>query len=171
MRKNKMLMFIIVTIIVILIAVLGYMVCKNIENAEENVQEYTPEEEISDSQLRMTNIELYFINKESHEIEKEIKNIDAKYLIDKPIEFVINELIKGPENESFEGVIPENSILISSEFLDGILYLNFNENLINDEANIEKIEETLKKTLEQFIEINNIKILINGIDANQSGLN
>lgn len=170
MKKNKMIMFIIVTIIVILIAVLGYFVYRNIKK-EEKIQEYTPGEEISDSQLRMTNIELYFLNKENNEIEMEIRNIDAKNLIDKPIDFVVNELIKGPENEGFEGIIPNNTILSNSEILDGILYLNFNDNLIIDESKLPKIEETLRKTLEQFIEINQIKILINGTEMENLEVN
>ena len=66
----------IISIIIFIIIILGiYFIYKNIEikKVEDEYQDYTPEEEISDSQTRQTKIILYFENIETGELETEIK--------------------------------------------------------------------------------------------------
>ena len=111
-------------------------------------------------QLRMTNISLFFLNEENGEIGEEIRQIDSKELLNNPEEKLINYLIEGPKNEKLKKIIPENIKLINIEKNNGILLIEFSENISNLE-NYEKIEKAIIQTVSQLNEINNIKIINN----------
>ena len=98
----------IISIIIFIIIILGiYFIYKNIEikKVEDEYQDYTPEEEISDSQTRQTKIILYFENIETGELETEIKLIDANLLIKNPYKELIDLLIKGTQSSNLKKLI------------------------------------------------------------------
>jgi len=169
MKNKKIFMYIIILIIIILLILLGYLVFKN-NNKKEisyNFEDYIPQEEISDEQLRNTTISLYFYNKEKSEIEEETRKIDSKKLLENPYKILLEELIKGPEEKNYLGkTINENTQINSIENINGVLHIDFSEDLISPEylAEIEKekIRESIYKTLIQLNEINEVKIKING---------
>ena len=60
MKNKKISMYISIIIIILIILGLGYLVYINVTGEKENnqIKEFIPEEEITDEQLRKTNIEL-----------------------------------------------------------------------------------------------------------------
>ena len=115
--KNKKIIIIFSVLFIILI-VGGYFLInylKQDKKEEESiVEEYTPQEEISEDQLRQTIVSLYFPNKETKELEPEARLVDIKEILENPYEKIVNLLIQGPKDESKEKVIPENTKLLSA---------------------------------------------------------
>lgn len=168
MKDRKIFMYVVIIFIILFVIGIGYLIYINLTGEKQNneISEFIPAEEITDEQLRMTNIELYFFNEEIGNLEKEIRTIDAKNLIENPAKVIIEELLKGPKNEFLSKIIPENTKLNSAKIEKGILYLDFSKEFIKEE-NLGKEKEELiinsiKKTMSQLVEINSIKILISG---------
>ena len=100
--KNKK-SFTIFGILLIIIIVGGYFGIKYAKGKKENqIQEYTPEQEITDSQARQTIVSLYFLDRETGELYPEARLVDIKELINLPYEKLINLLIEGPKNEKLK---------------------------------------------------------------------
>lgn len=157
--NKKLFMYLIIILLIIIFLFVGWFAIKNHKN-NKKINEYIPEEEISTKQLRMTNISLFFFNEENGEIGEEIRQIDSKELLNNPEEKLINYLIEGPKNEKLKKIIPENIKLINIEKNNGILLIEFSENISNLE-NYEKIKKAIIQTVSQLNEINNIKIINN----------
>lgn len=165
--KNKKIVIIFVILFVIVL-VGGYFAIKYAKekSAETTIEEYTPEEEISENQLRQTIVSLYFPSKETKELTPEARLVDIKEIINNPYEKIVNLLIEGPKNEKNEKVIPENTKLLKA-YMDGeCLVLDFSSEILNydktDEKAKENIENSLLKSLTQLTEVNSIKILVDG---------
>ena len=157
--NKKLFMYLIIILLIIIFLFVGWFAIKNHKN-NKKINEYIPEEEISTKQLRMTNISLFFLNEENGEIGEEIRQIDSKELLNNPEEKLINYLIEGPKNEKLKKIILENIKLINIEKNNGILLIEFSENISNLE-NYEKIKKAIIQTVSQLNEINNIKIINN----------
>ena len=143
---------------IITIAFVGigiYFLFKNIElkKVEDEYQDYIPQEEISDENNQQTKIILYFKN-ENDELENEIRVINANILLKEPEKQLINYLIKGPQNNNLQKLIPEKNCAI----------INFSNEILNykDENEKLKIINSIVNTLTNLKEINSIKILVNG---------
>ena len=67
---------------------------------DEEIIEYTPQEEISEEQMRQTMVSLYF--KSGEEIVPEARLIDVKELLENPYKEILEMLIEGPKNSSLE---------------------------------------------------------------------
>lgn len=162
---KKILIYIGVIFALIFVIILGWLVSVN-KNAESNINEIIPQEEISDNQLRQTIITLYFMNKETGELEPEARQIDAKLLLENPYEIILNKLLEGPKNDNLIGIIPEGTKINKIEIKDEIVYIDFSDNFINEQTLGEKQEKliinSILKTLVELNEVNGIKILING---------
>ena len=166
--------FFIVFFLILLVVILGlviYFFNKNKQENNEIIQEYIPQEEISEEQLRNTIISLYFINKDSKEINPEARTININLLLDNPYEYLLEQLIEGPKNEKLEKSIPENTKINNVELKGDVLYIDFSnefiENAPEGKENENKIIETIVKTVTELNEVNSVKILING-DENKS---
>ena len=164
--KNKKI-GIIFFIILIIILIGGYLIIINIKNKEETiVEEYVPEEEIAEDQVRQTIVSLYFPSKETNELNPEARLIDIKEIINNPYEKLINLLMGGPKNEKNKKIIPENT-KINKTYLEGdCVVLDFSVEFLNysKENESEKINliNSIVNTLTELTEVNNVKILIDG---------
>lgn len=150
----------IILIVVLIIIFLGIFVICNI-NIET---EYIPETEIADIELRKTIVTLYFKDKSTGEMVKETKLIDSKELLHNPYKKMIDLLIEGPQNSNLERIIPENTKVIETKIENGILSLNFSNEMIDNLSNADQLNESIKSivnTVTQLIEVNGVKILIN----------
>ena len=98
--KNKKIGLIFFMILIIIL-VGGYFGIRYVKNKEETttVEEYIPQEEITEDQVRQTIVSLYFPSKETNELNPEARLIDIKEIINNPYEKLINLLIEGPKNE------------------------------------------------------------------------
>lgn len=164
MKNKKIFMYIIIILLILFILWIGIILVKN-NNTDTN-EEFIPEQEITEEQLRSTNIILYFSNLNTGELETEIRKIDSKKLLENPEKQLITYLIDGPKNGNLVRLIPENTKLISAEIEKEILIINFSEDFIENQnlgkEQEEKIIKSILKTVTQLNEINGIKILING---------
>ena len=111
--KKKEGILVVVILLLIVLALGGVLIFYNKDSNEENkiVNEYTPQEEITEDQLQNTIISVYFINKETKEINPEARTIKVNLLINNPYKYLIEQLIEGPKNEKLEKGIPENTKL------------------------------------------------------------
>lgn len=165
---KKTLMYVGIILALIFVIILGWLVSVNKHAKTDEVIEITPEEEISDKQLRQTIVTLYFMDKETSKLEPEARQIDARSLLENPYQVLINLLIEGPKNEQLLKVIPEGTKLNNVEIKDGVVYIDFSEEFIKEQALGENQENILinsiLKTLVELSEVNGVKILIDGVE-------
>ena len=166
--KNKR---IIAVIVLILIIVLGFIIYKNvsIKNQEDEYQDYIPEEEISDEQMRQTKIILYFANNETGELETEIKVVDANTLIKNPEKQIMELLIKGPQSSDLKKLIPDGTILHDIKIENSCAIINVSNEFLNYQNEEEKLKiiNSIVNTLTNLKEIESVKFLINGEENEQ----
>lgn len=167
--KNKKII-IIFSILLIILVIGGYFLIsylrKDKQDDKQIVEEYTPQEEISEDQLRQTIVSLYFPNKETKELEPEARLVDIKEILENPYDKLVNLLIQGPKDENKEKIIPENTKLLSTSLEGDCITLDFSSDFLNYDKTAEttrgNLINSLVNTLTQLNEINSIKILIDG---------
>ena len=169
MKNKKIIMYAGIVLIVLILLGVGYFIINKIRNNNKikiMENEYTPQEEITEEQLRQTLVTLYFLNPENYALAPEARQIDAKELINNPYEYLINLLIEGPKNEKLLKLIPENTKLNSAIVKENILYIDFSEEFIKEQNLGKEQEELILKsivnTVTELTEINKVKILIEG---------
>ena len=165
---------IIFTVILILILLGGYFAIKYAKQKQEKenkVDEYTPQEEISEEQLRQTIVSLYFPSKETKELIPEARLVDIKEIINDPYDKLVVLLIEGPKGEKEEAVIPKETKLLKSYMEDDCVTLDFSQEFLNYDKTNEKTKEnmvnSIVNTLTQLTEVNKVKILIEGNQNNE----
>lgn len=101
---------------------------------------------------------------DDHDYLLETKIVVKDNVLDS-IPVVINNLKAGNKHYSgLRGIIPNNTEINEIILEDGILTIDFNEELLNINENLEeKVIESLVFSLLNFKEINGIKILVNGV--------
>ena len=163
MNKKKKWLMIILGIILIIGVIVGIWIWKNVEIETSQITEYTPEEEISEEQMRQTMVSLYF--KSGENLVPEARLIDVKSLLNNPYEEILKMLIEGPKNEKLSKTIPEgtkiNSIVKEGENLIIDFSKEFLQN-VEGEKEEKLIIQSIVNTLTELTEINGIKIVIDG---------
>lgn len=166
MKGKKTLMYIGIVLALIFVIILGWLVNTNKNAKEIQEEEITPQEEISDKQLRQTIVTLYFMDKQSGELSPEARQIDARMLLGNPYQVLINMLIEGPKNEQLIDLIPKNTKVNNIEIEDGIVCIDFSEEFIKEQTlggeQENMIINSILKTLVELSEVNGVKILIDG---------
>ena len=159
--KNKKTIIILAIIIILIIFLLLKIIIKN---KPKNNNEFLPEEEISEEQYRLTNIDLYFINKNTGEIQIEKRLIDVKELIKSPYNKLIELIILGGNNDELVSFIPKDTKINEIILKNNILIIDFSEEFleIKNNENKNKIINIIENTLTSLIEINKIQINVNG---------
>ena len=164
MKKNRKKIIAIITLILIIIA--GIFIYNNvtIENTTEEYQDYTPQEEISEEQMRQTKVILYFENSETGELETETKIVDVNVLINEPYKEIINWLIKGPQSSNLKKLIPDGTALHDVKVEKSCAIINLSNEFLNYETDENKLKiiNSIVNTLTNLKEINSVKFLING---------
>lgn len=164
MKKNrKKIIAIITLILIILIAIFIYNNI-SIENKGDEYQDYTPQEEISEEQIRQTKVILFFANSETGELESETRIVDANLLIKEPYKEIMNWLIKGPQSSNLKKLIPDGTALHDIKVEKSCAIINVSNEFLNfeTEENKLKIINSIVNTLTNLKEINSVKFLING---------
>lgn len=164
MKKNRKKIIAIITLILLIL--IGFFIYNNIsiEKQEDEYQDYTPQEEISEEQMRQTKVILYFANSETGELESEIKIVDANLLIKEPYKEIMNWLIKGPQSSNLKKLIPEGTALHDIRVEKSCAIINLSSEFLNyeTEENKLKIINSIVNTLTNLKEIDSVKFLING---------
>lgn len=165
--KNKKIGIIFFTAFIILL-IGGFFAIRYVKNKEKEtvVEEYVPEEEITEEQVRQTIVSLYFPNKETNELNPEARLIDIKEIMNNAQEKLISLLVEGPKNEKNKKVIPEGTKLNKSYFEGDCVVLDFSSEFLNYNKEEENAKENLMdcivNTLTELTEVNKVKILVNG---------
>lgn len=167
MKKNNKKIITIIVVILIILAII--FVVKNISiektNKEaEKYQDYTPEEEISDEQLRQTKVVLYFENSETKELETEIRIVDANTLIKDPYNELVTLLIKGPQSSKLKALIPEGTKLNEVKIENSCAIINVSSEILNCESDEVKLKmvNSIVNTLTNLKEVSSVRFLIDG---------
>ena len=131
MKNKKIICIFSILLVIILIAgYFGIRYAKEKE-AQESTQEYTPEEEITEEQLRQTIVSLYFPDKETGELMPEARLVDIKEIMNNPYEKLVNLLIEGPKNEKATKVIPENTKVLKTYTEGDCVVLDLSKEFLN----------------------------------------
>jgi len=164
LKRKAIIIFLIVLIILAMYFLYKYIQTNFVEIVEDEYNEYTPEQEISDEQLRQTKVNLYFKSKETGQVEAEMQDIDARLLADDPYIQLINLLNEGPKDEKLEKLIPEDTKINNVNKEKNTLVIDVSEEFLNfgDDSSKEQIIKSITDTVTQLTEIDAIKILING---------
>ena len=169
MKKNRKKIIAIITLILIIIA--GIFIYNNIsiENTTDEYQDYTPQEEISEEQMRQSKVILFFANAETGELEGETKIVDANILIKEPYKEIMNWLIKGPQSSNLKKLIPDGTALHDIKVEKSCAIINLSNEFLNYETNENKLKiiNSIVNTLTNLKEINSVRFLING-EENES---
>ena len=160
--RTKYLMMIAIAVVII------FAILKNTSqvDVETTMSEYTPEEEITDQQNRMTIVTLYFWDAQNCKMVPEARNVDVKDLVEDPYKKILGLLIEGSEDNSIGKTIPEGTG-VNSVKLDGEnLIIDFNDSFIagykiGSEEHLEIIYSVVDTFLE-LKEVNTVSFLING---------
>ena len=156
---KKKITIIIIFIIIVSILIIG-TISTEIDKNVENISEIQPEEEISDEEMRQTNLDLYFEDSTSRILVKEERKIDSKNLIDNPYKEVLNMLIQGPKSEKMTNPIPEGTKINNTKYEKGILYIDLSSEFLN--SNGTNSIYSIVNTMTEFNEINGVKFTIDG---------
>lgn len=165
--KNKKILIIFVCLF-LLVLIGGYFAINYVKskNEETIVEEYVPEEEITEEQLRQTIVSLYFLDIQTNELAPEARLIDIKEMMSAPYEKLVNLLIEGPKSEKSVKLIPDNTKLLQNYLEGDCLVLDFSVEFLNydkvNEKGKENLVNSLVNTLTELSEINEVKILIDG---------
>ena len=165
--KNKKILIIFVCLF-LLILIGGYFAINYVKskNKETIVEEYVPEEEITEEQLRQSIVSLYFLDTQTNELVPEARLIDIKEMMSAPYEKLVNLLIEGPKSEKSVKLIPDNTRLLQNYLEGDCLVLDFSAEFLNydkeDEKGKENLINSIVNTLTELSEINEVKILIDG---------
>lgn len=165
--KNKKILIIFVCLF-LLVLIGGYFAINYVKskNEEAIVEEYVPEEEITEEQLRQTIVSLYFLDTQTNELVPEARLIDIKEMMNTPYEKLVNLLIEGPKNEKSVKLIPDNTKLLRNYLEGDCLVLDFSAEFLNynkeNEKGKENLVNSIVNTLTELSEINKVKILIDG---------
>jgi spore germination protein GerM len=163
-KKNRKKIIAIITLILIILLVIFIWNNITIENNVDEYQDYTPEEEISEEQMRQTKVILFFSNSETGEIESEVKIVDINLLINEPYKPIMNWLINGPQSSNLKRLIPEGTAMHDIKVEKSCAIINLSKEFLNyeTEENKLKIINSIVNTLTNLKEINSVKFLING---------
>ena len=164
MKNNKKKIIAIITSILIIL--IGIFIYNNIsiEKQNDEYQDYTPQEEISEEQMRQTKVILYFANSETGELESETKIVDANSLINEPYKEIMNWLIKGPQSSNLKKLIPDGTAMHDIKVEKSCAIINLSSEFLNyeTEENKLKIINSIVNSLTNLKEIESVKFLING---------
>ncbi len=162
--KKKKIISIISLLLIILMVFIIYKNINIVKKENNEYQDYTPQEEISDEQAMQTKVILYFENIETGELDSEIRLIEANKLIKEPEKEIMNLLIKGPQSSNLKKLIPDGTVIHDINIKNSCAEINLSNEFLElgDEKNKLKIINSIVNTLTNLKEINSVKFLING---------
>ena len=167
-KKSRVIKIIAIFLIILIISLLIFFnLSKEVVQNVDNETEIEPEQEISEEQMRQTLITLYFEDKNSMQLVKEERNVDAKDLIDNPYLYVVKMLIQGPKDENLQNPIPQDTKVNKVEFKNKeyCVYVDLSKEFLNS-SGMNAIY-SIVNTLTEFKEVNSVKILIDGEENSQ----
>ena len=154
-------------LIAVLIAIAGFYGIRYLKGKQvsSEIEEYIPQEEITEDQMRKTMVSLYFYNNETGELETEARLVDAVELIENPYTKLAQMLIDGPKSEKLKSLMPEDLEIINTEFTNGCVTIDMSTEFLNytEDTDLKnKMIYSIVNTLTELTEVDSVKFLING---------
>lgn len=167
MKNKKFKITLIILICLIVIGISIYYVLQYMQNEKQNtITEYTPQQEITDEQLRKTIVSLYFKDPDSANLVPEARLIDAKLLINDPYQKLMEMLIEGPKNQSLSATIPIGTRINSILLTKGELCVDLSSEFVKNHAGTTEEKKatiySIVNTMTELNEVNQVRILIDG---------
>ena len=156
--------FVFLFLILIIVGLAIYYIINHITvTKSDEYMNYTPAEEVIDSQSKQTTVLLYFLNPASNQLKSEGKELNTYDLLQNPYKLIVEKLLEGPSDETLQKVFPENTRILDANLSNDCVILNFSEEILNYQDDTQKynIINSLINTLTQLNEVNAIKILVN----------
>ena len=167
MNKLKIAIGVLIAVIIISLGVYFTMWYLDSKQKQE-ITEYTPQEEITDEQLRKTIVSLYFKNGETKALSPEARLIDAKLLMDNPYLKLLEMLIAGPKSDSLVATIPNSTKVNGVKLTGTTLQVDLSREFISDTEQTDEdriiMINSIVNTLTELNEVKYVKILIDGKD-------
>lgn len=163
--KKRIIIFVVLLVMLLGAYFLAVYFWGGEEEKNEQYQDYTPEQEISEAQYRETIVNLYFLTKDSKELMAEAIAIDAKTLATNPYKKLIELLLQGPKNENLERIIPEGTTVYDASIEAGCVIINLSKEILNfgeDEILKNNIINSIYQTLTELTEVSTIRFLVEG---------
>lgn len=133
---------------------------------EEILDEYIPEVEISDKELRKTVVTLYFENEDENKVASETRIIDSKELLREPYKTLVGMLLKGPKSSSLKPIIPEDTKILDTSLNGSCVTINLSKEFVeNSPQDVNRkcdMIYTIVNTLTELKEVESVKFLIDG---------
>ena len=106
---------------------------------------------------------LYFPSKTTQMLVREVRSISSEDKKTKE-QYIVNEIITGPQNKELQSVLATDTTLISAETKDGICYLNFKSNFIDkNSGSKEKLAVySIVNSLTELENVEQVQFLIDG---------
>lgn len=165
--KKKIL--IIIGILAIFAGIVFGVITNNVETEIISENEYIPEAEITDEELRKTIVTLYFYNKAENKIEAEARLIDSKELLRDTYKVLLKMLIEGPKNNNLESLLPEETKILDTKLKGGCLIIDFSKDFLEidktDSVKVSHLIYSIVNTLTELKEVSKVKFLIEGEEA------
>ena len=165
--KNKKIIVLFIALFIIIL-VIGFLMINYFKNKQEEtgVEEYVPEEEITEDQFRQTIVSLYFVNKDTNKISPEARLVDIREVVNNPYEKLVSLLIEGPKNETLKKVIPDNTKVLKTFLENDCVTIDFSSEFLNYDKEDKDLKynmiNTIVNTLTELTEVNSVKFLIDG---------
>lgn len=166
MNNKRFKMFFGITLIVVILATASFYIFKKLyANDDILLEEYVPQEEISDEQFRRTIVKLYFKETNTNNLQCESRSIDSKELLSNPYLTLVNLLIAGPSVDNLEKIIPDGTTVNSANLNGNTVVIDLSSAFLSstDDANAaSNIVYSIVNTLTELTEVNNVKFVIDG---------
>lgn len=106
---------------------------------------------------------VYFPSKSTQKLVAETRSISVE---DKKIkeQYIVNEIIKGPQSKELQSVLAADTTLISAETKDGVCYLNFKSNFIDKNSGSKEKSAiySIVNSLTELENVSQVQFLIDG---------
>ena len=165
MKGRKLILFFL--LVAMFVAIAGYFGIRYLKDKQvmTQMEEYIPQEEITEEQMRKTMVSLNFYNNEIGDLDTEARLINTVDLIENPYGKLVQMLIDGPKSDKLKSLIPEGVILNGTEIIDGCVTVDVSIEILNhteDQDLKEKMIKSIVNTLTELTEVDSVKILIDG---------
>ena len=168
MDNKRFKMFFAITLIVLILACASFYIFKQLSSNNAIIEEYVPEQEISDEQVRRTIVKLYFKEINSNSLKCENRSIDSKELLSNPYLTLINLLIEGPTEDGVENIIPAGTAFNSASLSGNTVVVDLSGAFVSSVSDVtvaSNMVYSIVNTLTELIEVNTVKFLIDGSEA------
>lgn len=171
MNNKRFKMFFGILLLIIILAVTCFYIFKKLSTNDTPIlEEYVPQEEISDEQVRRTIVKLYFKEINSDNLKCENRTIDSKELLSNPYLTLVNLLLSGPSEDELEKIIPDGTCVNSATLSGNCVILDLSNNFISSTSDVNmasNIVYSIVNTLTELTEVNSVKFLIDGNEVSK----